>query len=415
MAGLQETPKGVRLHIGIFGRRNAGKSSIINRLTKQNLALVSDVAGTTTDPVYKAMEILPIGPVMIIDTAGIDDEGDLGKLRIEKTKEVIGKTDVAIIVLDAKEDFSPFEKELLTAFKDQKTPGIIALNQIDTYPEWQKKVPVVEKESGCSVIPVSSKENTGFDELRKEIVKLQPKGTEVPLLADLVNPGDSVVFCVPIDTAAPKGRLILPQVQAIRDTLDAGALALVAKENEVANLINNLKTPPVLVVTDSQVFKTADEAVPQDIPLTSFSILMARQKGDLQSLSDGANAIENLKPGDHVLIAEACTHVCQAEDIGRVKIPNLLQKFVGGPLHFTWYTGDSFPDDVSSYKLVVHCGACMINRKAMLWRIKTTHNQNVPIVNYGVILAKLKGVLPRALSPFKTQHANLVCTLYDET
>lgn len=401
MAGLQETPKGVRLHIGIFGRRNAGKSSIINRLTKQNLALVSDVAGTTTDPVYKAMEILPIGPVMIIDTAGIDDEGDLGKLRIEKTKEVIGKTDVAIIVLDAKENFSPFERELLTAFKDQKTPALIALNQIDTYPDWKQKVSQVEQESGCVVIPVSSKENTGFDELRQEIVKIQPKSTEVPLLADLVKPGDTIVFCVPIDTAAPKGRLILPQVQAIRDTLDAGALALVAKENEVANLINNLKTPPALVVTDSQVFKTADEAVPKNIPLTSFSILMARQKGDLKALSEGANAIENLKPGDHVLIAEACTHVCQAEDIGRVKIPKLLQKSVGGPLHFTWYTGDSFPDDVSPYKLVIHCGACMINRKAMLWRIKTTHKQSVPIVNYGVILAKLKGVLPRALSPFK--------------
>lgn len=401
MAGLQETPKGNRLHIGFFGRRNAGKSSTINRIAKQKIALVSNVAGTTTDPVYKAMEILPIGPVMMIDTAGIDDVGDLGKLRIGKTKEVMGKTDIAVIVADIEKGISEFEQSLLKTFAELGTPCIIALNQIDKVEHYQDTLEAVKKVWGKNVAAVSAETGEGFDDLRNMLVSLVPEASEdVPFVGDLVEPGEVIVYCMPIDTAAPKGRLILPQVQALRDTLDHGAVALVAKENELDRQIANLKTPPALVVTDSQVFGLANKKTPADIKLTSFSILMARQRGDLESLVLGAQAIDTLKPGDHVLIAEACTHACQAEDIGTVKIPNWLQKYVGGELKFTHYTGDSFPDDVSEYKLVVHCGACMINRKAMLWRQRICREQGVPIVNYGVCIAKLHGILPRVLSPF---------------
>ena len=366
MAEMNQTPKGMRVHIGIFGRRNAGKSSVINALTKQNIALVSDVAGTTTDPVFKAMEILPLGPVMIIDTAGIDDIGDLGKLRIGKTKEVMTKTDVAVIVIDAVNDVSDFERSLVSEFK------------------------------------ISALEKKGIDDLRSLIVKTAPEAFEDgPMLRDLVKEGDTVVLCVPIDKAAPKGRIILPQVHAIRDILDANAKAVVVKENQLAEQLVNLKEPPALVVTDSQVFAKADRAVPKEIPLTSFSILMARQKGNLSGLAAGAKAVENLKPGDKVLIAEACTHVCQAEDIGRVKIPAWLNKKVGGELDYEWYTGDSFPEDVSAYQLVIHCGACMINRRAMLSRQRKCAEAGVPIVNYGVLISYLHGIMDRAMSPMQ--------------
>lgn len=287
-------------------------------------------------------------------------------------------------------------------FSALNTPVIVALNKIDLVGDADLVKDTVAKELGCPVVLcVSAQKDLGFDELRAQIVKLAPKAFEdLPMLRDLVKPGETVLFCVPIDTAAPKGRLILPQVHAIRDTLDAGAVALVAKENEIANQLDNLKTKPALVVTDSQVFKTADKLVPKDIKLTSFSILMARQRGDLSSLVEGAKAIDSLRPGDKVLIAEACTHQCQAEDIGRVKIPNWLKKHVGGDLTFEWYTGDSFPENLEGYKIVIHCGACMINRRAMLWRQKLCKEANVPIVNYGVAIAKMHGILPRALSVF---------------
>ena len=400
MAEMNQTPKGMRVHIGIFGRRNAGKSSVINALTKQNIALVSDVAGTTTDPVFKAMEILPLGPVMIIDTAGIDDIGDLGKLRIGKTKEVMTKTDVAVIVIDAANDVSDFERSLVSEFKKLGTTYILAANKIETVADPAERIAFLDKAFGEKVVPISALKKIGIDELRSLIVKTAPEAFEDgPMLRDLVKEGDTVVL--PIDTAAPKGRIILPQVHAIRDILDANAKAVVVKENQLAEQLDNLKEPPALVVTDSQVFAKADRAVPKEIPLTSFSILMARQKGNLSGLAAGAKAVENLKPGDKVLIAEACTHVCQAEDIGRVKIPAWLNKKVGGELNYEWYTGDSFPEDVSSYKLVIHCGACMINRRAMLSRQKKCAETGVSIVNYGVLISYLHGIMDRAMSPMK--------------
>ena len=384
MAEMNQTPKGMRVHIGIFGRRNAGKSSVINALTKQNIALVSDVAGTTTDPVFKAMEILPLGPVMIIDTAGIDDIGDLGKLRIGKTKEVMTKTDVAVIVIDAANDVSDFERSLVSEFKKLGTTYILAANKIETVADPAERIAFLDKAFGEKVVPISALKKKGIDELRSLIVKTAPEAFEDgPMLRDLVKEGDTVVLCVPIDTAAPKGRIILPQVHAIRDILDANAKAVVVKENQLAEQLDNLKEPP------------------KEIPLTSFSILMARQKGNLSGLAAGAKAVENLKPGDKVLIAEACTHVCQAEDIGRVKIPAWLNKKVGGELNYEWYTGDSFPEDVSSYKLVIHCGACMINRRAMLSRQKKCAETGVSIVNYGVLISYLHGIMDRAMSPMK--------------
>lgn len=400
MSSLNETPKGSRVHIGIFGRRNAGKSSLINRLTKQSIALVSEVAGTTTDPVFKAMELLPVGPIMLVDTAGIDDVGDLGKLRIAKTRQVMGQIDIALLVIDATGEYSEFEATLLKELHALGVETIVVLNKADIAANVEIKATEIKNRANEPVYIVSAEKDTGFDDLRARIVELAPRAfDDAPLLRDLLSPGDTVVFCVPIDTAAPKGRLILPQVQAIRDTLDAGANALVVKENQLSGQLANLKNPPSLVVTDSQVFKAANEMTPPNIPLTSFSILMARKKGDLSALVDGAKAIERLKPGDKVLIAEACTHQCQAEDIGRVKIPNWLQKYVGGKLDFDWYTGDSFPEEVSQYKLVIHCGACMINRRAMLWRQRKCLASGVPMVNYGVLIAKLHGILPRVLSP----------------
>lgn len=402
MSGLNQTPKGNRIFIGIFGKRNAGKSSFINRLTKQDIALVSNIAGTTTDPVYKAMEILPLGPVMIIDTAGIDDEGDLGKLRIGKTKEVMSKTDVAVILLEAGQPFSEFERSLWKEFKELGTEVIFAVNKIDEKPFDPALVTEITQNLNHSVFPISAKTGEGFDELRGELIKIAPRAfEEAPFLRDLVEPGEVVLFCVPIDTAAPKGRLILPQVQAVRDCLDANAVAMVAKVDEIKNQLNNLKNPPALVVTDSQVFKEVNAIVPDSIPLTSFSILMARQKGKLEELVCGAEAIESLKPGDKVLIAEACTHQCQADDIGRVKIPRWLKQKVGGDLDIEWYTGDSFPSDLSGYKLVIHCGACMINRRTMLYRQKICKEFGVPMVNYGVAIAYIHGILKRVLSPFR--------------
>ncbi|MCD8338643.1 MAG: [FeFe] hydrogenase H-cluster maturation GTPase HydF [Burkholderiales bacterium] len=402
MAGIQETPKANRVHIGIFGRRNAGKSSLFNKLTKQNAALVSETPGTTTDPVYKAMEILPLGPVMIIDTAGIDDVGDLGKLRVGKTKEAMTKTDLAIVVLDAAESLTDFETTLFKEFKELGTEVILAVNKVDSSEYSDERIKRLVDLTGLEVLPISTLTGSGMTELMDAIVKLAPRAFEdPPLLRDLLKPGDTVILCVPVDTGAPKGRLILPQVQAIRDALDAGASVIVAKENEIENQLANLKKPPALAITDSQAFAKANQTVGKEIPLTSFSILMARQKGDLVTLAEGAEIIDQLKPGDKVLIAEACTHRCQAEDIGRIKIPKMLQKRIGGKLDFTWYTGNSFPEDVAPYKLVIHCGACMLTRRAMLQRQRQCREAGIPMVNYGVTLAKLTGVLDRAMIPVK--------------
>lgn len=398
---MQSTPKGNRLHIGIFGRRNAGKSSLINSLTKQEAALVSPVAGTTTDPVYKAMEILPIGPVMIIDTAGIDDSGTLGEMRIEKTREVITKTDVAILVMDGQEDFSDYEESLVEELKKRKIPTILVLNKDDISPISNEKIKGLKANLKMPILKVSTVNLQGIESLKEELIKSVPDHWDgQPLIGDLINGGDSVVMVVPIDTAAPKGRLILPQVQAIRDVLDHDGHALVVKERELKSLLDNLKEKPKLVVTDSQEFLKVEADTPKEIKLTSFSILMARHKGDLETLVMGAKAIDSLKRGDKVLIAEACTHQCQSDDIGRVKIPRWLRQYVGGELEFHWVSGNSFPVDLQKYKLIIHCGGCMINRRAMLHRMKVAEDHKVPIVNYGVLIAKLHGILPRALSPF---------------
>ncbi len=398
---MQSTPRGNRLHIGIFGRRNAGKSSLINSLTKQEAALVSPIAGTTTDPVYKAMEILPIGPVMIIDTAGIDDSGTLGEMRIEKTKEVITKTDVAILVMDGQEKFSNYEESLIEELKKRKISTILVLNKEDVLPISDKKVKELKAKLKIPVLKVSTVSLQGIEPLKEQLIKSVPDHWDgQPLVGDLINGGDSVVMVVPIDTAAPKGRLILPQVQAIRDVLDHDGHALVVKERELKSLLDNLKEKPKLVITDSQEFLKVEADTPKEIKLTSFSILMARHKGNLETLVMGAKAVDSLKRGDKVLIAEACTHQCQSDDIGRVKIPRWLRQYVGGELEFHWVSGNSFPVDLQKYKLIIHCGGCMINRRAMLHRMQVAEDHKVPIVNYGVLIAKLHGILPRALSPF---------------
>jgi [FeFe] hydrogenase H-cluster maturation GTPase HydF len=391
---MNNTPRGNRLHIAIFGRRNAGKSSLINAITKQNIAVVSNIAGTTTDPVYKSMELLPIGPVVLIDTAGIDDVGPLGELRIEKSKEVLRKADIVLLVIDAGESVTNYEQDLIKECQQRELPVVVVFNKIDQYqaPDSELSVPT---------LAVSAATGQGINDLKLAIIKHAPKSwDDNAIIGDLLEPGDMVVLVTPIDAAAPKGRLILPQVQTIRDILDHNAMAVVAKEAELKQTIANLSCKPKMVVTDSQVFAKANADTPADILLTSFSILFARYKGDLESLVQGARAIDKLQPGDKVLVAEACTHHQVEDDIGTVKIPNWLRKHVGGELQFEWVTGTKYPNNLSDYKLVLHCGACMVNRREMLSRIMQVRETNVPIVNYGVAIAHLHGILRRALSPF---------------
>lgn len=404
---MDDTPKGSRLHIAIFGRRNAGKSSLINALTNQNLAIVSDVPGTTTDPVSKAMELLPIGPVMMIDTAGIDDVGLLGEMRVQKTLDVLHRTDLALLVIDPAMGVSEFEEGIVERAREQNTPIIGVINKVDLYTldgevnDWGQKL-------GVPVVQVSAVTRQGIDELKKQMVRLAPADWTAPtIVGDLINPGDLVILVVPIDLAAPKGRIILPQVQTIRDILDHDACAAIVKERELKEMFRKLSSRPKLVITDSQVFPKVDADTPRDVMLTSFSILFARYKGDLEALVRGAKAIDRLKPGDKVLIAEACTHHRVADDIGTVKIPRWLRQYVGGELEFAWKSGGDFPPDLHKYQLIVHCGACMINRREMLYRIMVAQEAGVPIVNYGVAIAHLHGILPRALSPFLLVRAML--------
>lgn len=418
LSSLNETPRGDRLHIAIFGRRNAGKSSLINTLAKQSLAIVSEVPGTTTDPVYKAMEILPLGPVVLIDTAGIDDVGSLGALRIQKTMEVLERTDLLLLVADPSVPPASFEKEILEKAALRNIPAIIVFSKIDLYPGMDQDKLLAQLytdlpfygDSGNnrgtvtstvqSVIYVSSTTGRGIEELKLAMVRWAPKDWCAPtILGDLIRPGGTVLLVVPIDTAAPKGRIILPQVQTIRDILDHHALALVVKENELKTALDSLNRHPDLVVTDSQVFEEVAAVTPADIPLTSFSILFARYKGNLATLAAGAAAIEKLRPGDRVLVAEACTHHRMADDIGTMKIPGWLEKKIGGPLDFAWVSG-RFPENLDEFKLVVHCGGCMINRKDMLHRLLRARAAGVPAVNYGVAIGYLKGILERALKPF---------------
>jgi len=388
-----DTPKANRLHIAIFGRRNAGKSSLINALTGQEIALVSDYAGTTTDPVYKAMELLPIGPVVIIDTAGIDDEGEVGELRVKKTKEVLDKTDLALLVFDPENTDFSIEQEWFNALKDKKIPTIGVINKIDIQDIDENKL---KKYFDIPFVKISAKLKMNIGRLKEAIQKYAPEDFEKKtIVGDIVKAKNLVVLVAPQDIQAPKGRLILPQVQVIRDILDNDGVALVVKDSELEDILNSLNRKPDLVITDSQVFKKVNETLEEDIPLTSFSILMAKYKGDLNILIEGAKTIDNLKDGDRVLIAEACTHHPLEGDIGREKLPNWLKQRTGAKLDIKVIAGVDFPEDLTSYKLIIHCGACMFNRKQMMTRIIRAKEQGVPITNYGIAIAYMNGILDR--------------------
>lgn len=407
MPRLNETPNSSRLHIAIFGRRNAGKSSIINALTNQTVSLVSEVAGTTTDPVSKSMELLPLGPVVLIDTAGIDDQGHLGELRVKRTFDVLNRTDLAILVIDGTRGAGEWEKKILGLIREKKLPVVGVVNKVDTTDYSNDKIKVWQKELGLALIEVSSLTGQGIDDLKQALIRKAPAlEGEPPLVSDLISPGEVVVLVTPIDSAAPKGRLILPQQQVIRDLLDHGALAMIAREKELAQALKGLRQKPALVITDSQAFAEVSAQTPPDVPLTSFSIVMARYKGDLDELVKGAQVVEALQPGDRVLIAEACTHHRQADDIGTVKIPRWLQQKVRGELDLHWCTGFNFPSDLANYKLIIHCAGCMLNRREMLYRISQATAEGLPIVNYGVLIAYLHGILPRALAPFLHKNKN---------
>lgn len=393
---MNTTPTGERLHIALFGRRNAGKSSLINAITGQELAIVSPIKGTTTDPVSKAMELLPLGPVMLIDTPGLDDEGTLGEERIRKAKSVLNKTDIALIVADglqAKEDFS-FEKSILALTEKKNIPSLIVLNKQD---EWREEETSL---SSLGDICVSAKTGYHMQELKELIIKKAPSDEQKGrLVGDLLTPGDFVILVIPIDSAAPKGRLILPQQQVIRDILEAGATALVCRDTELRDTIQNAGKKPRLVITDSQAFAKVSELTPEDIELTSFSILFSRYKGDLETQMQGVNAVSSLKDGDTILMAEGCTHHRQCGDIGTVKIPTWLQEYTGKKLQFETCSGGTFPEDLSRYAMVVHCGACTLPQKEMAFRIAEAKDQNTPILNYGTLIAHLKGVLARSVKP----------------
>ncbi len=396
-----KTLKSMRLHIGIFGKTNAGKSSLLNRITNQEVSIVSDIAGTTTDVVEKSMELLPVGPVNFLDTAGINDTTALSAERIEKTMKIINRTDIGVIVCDYN-GVDDYEKDLINKFNELNIPFIIIVNKSDIREIDPKKSEEL-KTLCANIITTSavSDENLVF-KFKETLVKLLPDDfvNSPKIVGDLVSTKSTVILVIPIDKEAPKGRIILPQVQALRDLLDSNCLSLVVKETELQDALNNLKTPPALVVTDSQAFKHVAEIVPENIPLTSFSILFARLKGDLEAFANGAKAIENLQNGDRVLILESCTHHAIDDDIGRVKIPNLLRKKTGKNLIIDNISGHDFPD-ISQYKLVIHCGACMTNRKEVLSRILIAGKQNVPITNYGICISYCLGILPRAMKIFE--------------
>lgn len=397
---LNQTPSSERVHISIFGRRNAGKSSVINALTNQRLAIVSDVPGTTTDPVSKSMELLPIGPVIVTDTAGIDDTGDLGMLRVEKTLRVLENTDLAVLVIESGQEPGEWDEDMVNKIKDRNIPLLICANKIDINLDYSA---IKKWASSHSTIftAVSAVTREGIEHLKNSLVRLSPSELAEPaILGDLITGGDMVVLVVPIDKAAPKGRLILPQVMTIRDCLDHDAIAITVKERELNSCLESLGRRPRLVITDSQAFLKVHADTPKAIPMTSFSILMARYKGDLAGFVEGARAIDDLKIGDRVLISEGCTHHAQADDIGRVQIPRWLRQMVGGELEFGFSSGKDFPPDFASYDLIVHCGGCMINRREMLYRQRVAAEGGVPMTNYGVLLAKVHGILDRALEPF---------------
>ena len=406
---MNQTPASERVHISFFGRRNAGKSSIINAVTGQSLAIVSDVKGTTTDPVYKTMELLPLGPVMLIDTPGIDDEGELGKLRIQKTLQVLNKTDIAVLITDSTEGLSDTEDALISRFQAKNIPFLLVYNKIDL----NRNAPgdaAVSDTPDSSLSPdmpsiyVSAKEGTNIHELKERIASLAPKEKkEKPLVSDILKPLDLVLLVIPIDKASPKGRLILPQQQTIRDILSCGATALTVRDTEFPQMLSGLLEKgiaPRLVITDSQVFPFVAKHTPAHIMLTSFSILFARYKGNLQTLVQGASAVDSLEPEDKILICEGCTHHRQCNDIGSVKLPGWIQEYTGKTLDFSFTSGTDFPQELSPYKMIVHCGGCMLNEREMKYRIACANNREIPITNYGTLIAQIKGILKRSLEPF---------------
>ncbi|MBW6411949.1 [FeFe] hydrogenase H-cluster maturation GTPase HydF [Clostridium weizhouense] len=387
------TPKANRLHISIFGKRNVGKSSLINALTNQPISVVSDTPGTTTDPVSKAMELLPLGPILIIDTAGLDDVGDLGNLRVEKTKDVIQKTDLAVLVFSPNDNNIEEEKEWFNDLRSKNIPVIGVVNKIDL---GVNNIDMLKNKFNIPFVEVSSKNKINIGKFKEELINSAPIDFEMPtILGDIVKPKDRVILVAPQDIQAPKGRLILPQVQIIRDILDNDAMALTVKDTELNDILEIIKEPS-LVITDSQMFKKVNEIIPNDIRLTSFSILMARYKGDLKLFVDGAKTINNLKAGDKILIAESCTHHAKKGDIAREKLPILLEKKVGAKLNIVNVAGTDFPKDLSEFKLIIHCGACMFTRRQLLSRLEVIKGHNTPITNFGVALAELNGILDRA-------------------
>lgn len=383
---LNETPRSERIHIGFFGLRNAGKSSLVNKITGQSLSVVSDILGTTTDPVLKSMELLPLGPVTIIDTPGFDDEGSLGSLRVEKTREILSKTDIAVLVVDGTVGIADTDKELISLFEERKIPYITVYNKSDL-----KKV---------GEVSVSSETGEGIELLKQKIAELKPKGEEKHIVSDVLKKGSVVVLVTPIDESAPKGRLILPQQQTIRDLVDSGNTAFVCREHELLKTLDSLKNPPDAVITDSQVFGVVSKIVPDEIPLTSFSILFARYKGVLKTAVKGASVLDKLNDGARILISEGCTHHRQCGDIGTVKIPAMIKKRTGKNFEFEFSSGGTFPKDLEKFDLIVHCGGCMLNQREMQSRLEMANKKGVPMTNYGILIAHINGILKRSLSLF---------------
>ena len=400
--GMNQTPASERVHISFFGKRNAGKSSVINAVTGQDLAIVSSVMGTTTDPVYKSMELLPLGPVVVIDTPGIDDEGELGALRVRKSYQVLNKTDIAILVVDSTTGKGEEEFALLHKFHEKHIPYLVVYNKIDLLSVEEIKNLAMSVRAG--EVLASAADGMNIQELKEKIATLKPEDThQDPLIPDLIEPLDLVILVVPIDKAAPKGRLILPQQQTIRDILERGALSLVVRDTELKSTLDHFLAQgvcPKLVVTDSQAFARVSKDVPENITLTSFSILFARYKGELETQLKGVAALSSIEDGDHILIAEGCTHHRQCGDIGTCKMPEWIQSYTGKEPVFEFTSGIEFPDDVSSYKMVVHCGGCMLNEREMKYRIACCQDQGVPITNYGILIAQVTGILKRSLGPF---------------
>ncbi len=409
---LNATPSGERIHIGIFGKRNAGKSSIINALTGQSLAIVSDIKGTTTDPVLKAMELLPLGPVVVIDTPGLDDDGELGSLRIQKAYQILNKTDIAVLVLDGTVGMTKEDDAILKKIKDKSIPCVIVMNKSDLLqspppnPQYTEGMPSGRATAGSAAAPpviwVSAAKQANIRELRELIASLAPgEENRQQLVADLIHPSDLVVLVVPIDKAAPKGRLILPQQQTIRDILETGAVSVVTRNTELKETLASLSRKPSLVITDSQAFEQTAADVPDDIPLTSFSILFARYKGNLRTVVNGAKALDTLNDGDTVLISEGCTHHRQCGDIGTEKLPAWMQKHTGKELNYEFTSGTEFPSGLGKYRLIVHCGGCTLNEREMKYRLKCAEDAGVPITNYGTVIAYMKGILERSTSIFQ--------------